>query len=243
MPAAPSRYENKSKAKAYYWTYLFLCILTSLLVEFRVNSGFCPLVRLTGDFEDVEVEHLGMARTWGDKFLEEFEVRGRGAAEFRDKLVVADGISEVQVKQEAHDRLVCQGVMAIQCVRTLLAQHGWMPFKVVAARGLETVRVLVEDRDEARDLTEFVRTNYSSFELTRVTLRGAVSMTAAKDLSAFGLTKRQAEVLERALFGGYFDSQRKKTAKEVARALGIDRSTFARHLRAALKKILSDLLG
>ncbi len=221
---------------------MFLSILISLLVEFRVSSELCPLVRLTGDFEDVEVEHLGMARTRGDEFLEEFVVRGRRAAEFRDKLVVADGISEVRVKQEAHDRLVCQGVMAIQCVRTLLARYGWMPFKVVAARGLETVSVLVEDRDEARDLMEFVRANYSSFELTRVTLRGAVNMSSGKDFSDFGLTKRQAEVLERALFEGYFDSHRKKTAKQVARALGIDRSTFARHLRAALKKMLSDLL-
>ncbi len=221
---------------------MFLSSLTTLLVEFRVSSELCPLVRLTGDFEDVEVEHPGMARTWGDKSLEEFEVRGHRAMEFRDKLVVADGISDVQIKQEAHDRLVCQGVMAIQCIRTLLAQHGWMPFKVVAAKGLETVSVLVEDRDEARDLTEFVRANYSNFELTRVTLRGAVSMSSATDFSAFGLTKRQAEVLQRALFEGYFDSQRKKTAKEVASALGIDRSTFARHLRAALKKILSDLM-
>lgn len=216
--------------------------MSSLLVEFRVSSPRCPLVRLTGDFEDVEVEHLGMAQTWGDRFLEEFEVRGHGAAEFREKLVVADGISEVQVRQEAYDRFVGKGVMAIQCIRTLLAQHGWLPFKVAASKGLETVSVLVDDREEGRNLTEFVRANYSGFKLTRVTLRGAVRTSSVKDFTAFGMTKRQAEVLEKALFAGYFDSQRKKTAKEVARAMGIDRSTFARHLRAALKKMLSDVL-
>ncbi|MFQ6013254.1 MAG: helix-turn-helix domain-containing protein [Thermoplasmata archaeon] len=217
--------------------------MTSLLVEFRVASDPCPLVRLTSEFEDVEVEYLDMARTSGDAFLEVFEVRGPRAEAFRDTLMTADGISDVQVREEAPDRQVCQGVIALPCIRTLLARQGWMPSKVVAAGGLETISVSVGDLDEARDLVNFAQANYPTFELSRITSQGALPIVSGRDAWAVSLTARQEEVLRRAISEGYFDARRRKSAKEIAGGMGIDRSTFARHLRAAMKKVVSNLFG
>ncbi len=215
--------------------------MASLLVEFRVASDGCPLVRLTRDFENVEVEYLDMARTSGDAFLEVFEVRGSRAGAFRDALMTAEGISQIQVKEEASDRIVGQAVIALRCIRTVLAQDGWMPSRVLAAGGLETISVSVSDLDEARDLVNHVQAHYPSFELARITSQGSGGFAFGK-AGGGGLTARQEEVLRRALSEGYFDSRRRKSAKEIADDMGIDRSTFARHLRAAMRKVLSNLV-
>ncbi|MEE9593425.1 MAG: helix-turn-helix domain-containing protein, partial [Thermoplasmata archaeon] len=176
-----------------------------------------------------------------DAFLEVFEVRGPRAGAFGDALLSAEGISQVQVKEEASDKIVGQGVIALRCVRTVLAQNGWMPSKVVAAGGMETISVSVTDLDEARDLVHHVQTQYPSFELAKITSQGAGDMAFGK-VGGIGLTGKQEEVLRRAISAGYFDAHRRKSAKEIADRMGVDRSTFARHLRAALKKVLSHLL-
>lgn len=207
-----------------------------------MKSDLCPLVSLTEEFEDVEVEYLEMARLSGEDFLELFEVRGPQAREFGRAIISARGICRVSIVDEAPDRLVCQGVIGVRCIRSLLASQGWIPLKVRASRGLETVAVAVSDFDEARDLVNFVKANYSDFELSRITSRGVPAPISRRDLKSFGLTERQEEVLRKALSGGYFDVYRKRTAKEIASSMGIDRSTFTRHLRIALKKVLSDLL-
>lgn len=211
-------------------------------MEFRIRSDLCPLVSLTEVFKDVEVEYLEMARLSGEEFLEVFEVRGPRAGEFGEAILSTDGICQVQVMEEASDRLVCQGVIGVQCIRSLLASRGWIPLKVRASKGLETVSVAVKDLDEARDLVNYVKASYKDFELSKITSRGVPGLSTKRDLRAFGLTERQEEVLERALQEGYFDLYRKRSAKEISRSMGIDRSTFSRHLRIALKKVLSDLL-
>ncbi len=213
-----------------------------MLVDFKVKSDLCPLVSLTGAFKEVEVEYLEMARVSGEDFLEVFEVRGPQAVKFGEAVTASDGICKVHFMEKSPDRLVCQAVISVNCIRTLLAQHGWIPLKVKASQGQEIVSVAVKDLEEARELVDFVKTHYPDFELARITSHGALGMSSKKDLKTFGLTARQEEVLQRAFSGGYFDLYRKRTAKDIATSMGIDRSTFARHLRTALKKVLSGLM-
>ncbi|MCJ2519524.1 MAG: helix-turn-helix domain-containing protein [Candidatus Thermoplasmatota archaeon] len=217
-------------------------MVTSLLVEFQVKSELCPLVRLTEAFKEVEVEYIEMASVSDHEFLEVFEVRGPQVKEFREAVTSTEGIHKVQVIEEAPERLVCQGIIGCRCIRSLLAQQGWIPLRVRASKGLERVALGVQDLEEARDLVNFVKSNYSGFELLRITSRGALGISSKQDLRAYSLTAKQEEVLQRALFAGYFDPYRKKTAKEIARSMGIDRSTFSRHLRTALRRVLSELL-
>lgn len=199
-------------------------------------------MRLTKDFEDLEVEYLDMARLPPMAFLEVFEVRGPRLATFRDLAASTSGISRFRVMEETPDRLVCQAVIGSKCVRSLLAERGWIPTNVRASRGLEKVTLAVDDIDQARDVVNFVKANYFDFELLKITPRGVPSFSSGQGLEALGLTKRQAEVLRRAISAGYFDAHRRRTASQIANGMGIDRSTFSRHLRTALKKILSRVL-
>ncbi len=216
--------------------------MSSLQVEFRVRSDVCPLVKLTEEFDHVELRYREMAHVSGEEFLEVFVIEGPEAAGFKEAAAGTQGICEVQVLEEGKDRLVCQGIIEVPCIRSLLAQHGWIPSKVRASEGMEHVEISVKDLDEARELASFVKMRYPDFELLRITPRGSLGMSLSGDLKGFGLTPKQEEVIRRAVRGGYFDPSRKKSAREIAEDLGISRSTFTRQLRIALRKVLTDLV-
>lgn len=57
------------------------------------------------------------------------------------------------------------------------------------------------------------------------------------------LTDRQFEVLEAAVEAGYFEHPRAITGTALAADLGISQTTFAQHLRAAQRKLFTDLYG
>lgn len=56
------------------------------------------------------------------------------------------------------------------------------------------------------------------------------------------LTERQREVLQTAYDMGYFSYPKEANASEVSAELGIDQSTFAEHLAAAERKLLSAIV-
>ena len=57
-----------------------------------------------------------------------------------------------------------------------------------------------------------------------------------------GLTQRQADALINALERGYYDSPARVSADELAKALGLSRSTLSEHLRKAEARLLLNVL-
>jgi methylated-DNA-[protein]-cysteine S-methyltransferase len=55
------------------------------------------------------------------------------------------------------------------------------------------------------------------------------------------LTRRQAQALTAALGSGYYESPRRVTTEEVARSMGVTRSTYEEHLRAAESHVVKAL--
>jgi predicted DNA binding protein len=52
------------------------------------------------------------------------------------------------------------------------------------------------------------------------------------------LTKRQSEMLYAAISMGYFSNMRLNSLADIAKVLGLSKSTVSRHLRAAMKKLV-----
>jgi predicted DNA binding protein len=52
------------------------------------------------------------------------------------------------------------------------------------------------------------------------------------------LMKRQSEVLYAAILMGYFSNTRLNSLADIAKVLGLSKSTVSRHLRAAMKKLV-----
>jgi predicted DNA binding protein len=52
------------------------------------------------------------------------------------------------------------------------------------------------------------------------------------------LTMKQSEVLYAAISMGYFSNTRLNSLADIAKVLGLSKSTVSRHLRAAMKKLV-----
>ncbi len=210
--------------------------MTLLLVDIRVRPGTCPLAESTRGRAGVELRYVEMARLDGDSFAEIVEVRGDRAVEF-----VRDAARDVDITaiDEAPGRIVCRAIMGGACVRSDLARRGWIPIAMTIQDGVERVTVPVRDADEARELVAYARERYPGAEVARVAPHAHLSLPVLSDgAGARALTRRQREVLNRAIEGGYFEADRALTAGDIAHAMGIHPSTFGRHLRAALRKVL-----
>lgn len=64
------------------------------------------------------------------------------------------------------------------------------------------------------------------------------------DLNAFSkLTKKQKEILLHAYDNGYFDHPRKINADQLARKIGIHKTTLLEHLHKAENQVIRNLIG
>ncbi|MFW6448377.1 MAG: bacterio-opsin activator domain-containing protein [Halobacteriota archaeon] len=121
----------------------------------------------------------------------------------------------------------------------------------LADRGARLVRLVATGEEaelafdissdlEVRSVVEWLRTAYEGTDLIGVhehrrpptTRRGFIA-----DVED-ALTDRQHVALRTAYLSGYYDADRSTTGNELAEAMGVTRSTFHQHLRAAERKLL-----
>ena len=93
---------------------------------------------------------------------------------------------------------------------------------------------------ETRPLVESLRGRFGSVELVATRERSRPSRTAPefRDELESRLTDRQLTALRLAHVGGYFAPNRRASGDELADAMGVSRSTFHQHLRAAHRKLV-----
>ncbi len=216
--------------------------MTGVLVEFTVGSSGCPLVKLTKRFPDVSVEYVDMASVEDGAFMEEFLIKGGDVEAFEAALKTSPALREFKQVERLDDGAICQGVLRGKCIRSFLAARGWMPTGATAGKGKEAVTLHVDDRGKLKALMDEIKERYPDAELTRLVPGDWGHRNSEEFLESVGLTTKQREALKAAYLRGYFDSPRGKSASEIAAELEVDRSTFSRHLRIAMRKITSALL-
>lgn len=192
-----------------------------------MRTGHCPVSVASSRFPQAEVRYVESARLEGEDFLEVVEVTGPEAPALIQAV-------RAEIVERRGDRHLCRVTMRGSCVRAAIARHGSIPLEVKVRDGHETASVLVRDPDEARRLVDAMRARYGDVLL----LRMCPFDSAAGGDRQEELTPRQREILSAAVAGGYFANARPQTAGELASRLGIDRSTFTRQLRSALRKVL-----
>lgn len=93
-----------------------------------------------------------------------------------------------------------------------------------------------------RSFIQTCQTRYPNIELVSQQQISAGDSHATKEELIGELTDQQHKALEAALESGFFAWPREKTGEEVAESLGVTPPTFHRHLRVALKKVVSAVL-
>lgn len=122
-----------------------------------------------------------------------------------------------------------------------VAVHGGRLIDAWADETGGRVTIEVPTPAQKRPLMEWFEATFREFEFVakRSPSTGPARSTGALTET---LTERQADVLEAAYAGGYFESPRKTTGGELADVLDISDSAVYSHLRAAEKRLLDQIL-
>jgi PAS domain S-box-containing protein len=125
-------------------------------------------------------------------------------------------------------------------LRSLLAEHGAALQAATFRPTGGEVTVTVGRESLARSLADAVGERFERGELHRYRRRADRAVPRREFVAelAAELTDRQHAALVRAHTGGYFEWPRDATGEDVAAAMGVCRSTFHQHLRAALRKVV-----
>jgi predicted DNA binding protein len=119
----------------------------------------------------------------------------------------------------------------------------WVLHPVLYFGGTETYRFLAPSKSELNRLVERIR-RLGDVELLSVAERAGLeairSLSSASVHFFEGLTDRQARCLVAAFEGGLLDVPSRMKWDEVARGVGLSRSTFGEHLRKGQLRLLAN---
>lgn len=208
-----------------------------IVLKVNVPCGHCPLSARAREFGGVELRYIESVRMPERGHIEIVEVRGERLDAFVASLAKGNRLPHFRVLEKTQDHVVCQAFIQSACVRTAVAEEGGVPLAVRVRDDVESITLLAQDEEHARSLVMALRRRYGSAELVRLGHDVGPLLTAREVTRT--LTSRQEAVLAAAYDAGYFDRSRARTGSEIARGLNIDRSTFSRQLRSALRALLA----
>nr|WP_223174113.1 helix-turn-helix domain-containing protein [Haloferax sp. AS1] len=199
------------------------------------DAGVLAVVDALG--RDAElVVHTVLPRGDSERYF--VTVRGASEAAVTDVLSSLDGVTAGAVTADG-GVVRAQFDTAAPSLGTAVADAGGVLHRVVVAAGEATVVVDLPRRRPAGPFVEALAAVFDSVTMTARSHRTVESDIGASVLA--GLTDRQRESLEVAYRTGYFERPKRRSAAEVAEAIGVSRSTFTQHLRAAQRKVFAEL--
>lgn len=129
------------------------------------------------------------------------------------------------------------------CPVVFLVERGAIPQEVVGDAGDGRIVVEIPASEDAGSVASAFLDTYPSAELAaKRTLDRSTPLLGRSELERAvesALTDRQREVLTTAYERGYYDQPRRVTGEELAAELDISPSTFAQHVRAAERNLLT----
>jgi predicted DNA binding protein/GAF domain-containing protein len=126
------------------------------------------------------------------------------------------------------------------CLMSEAPKHGAQVIKVDAKPDRAVVTLSYPTTSSVRPLFERLQSLYDDVEL-RARRETTTSWEAAGDAMS-ALTERQQEILKAAYYGGYFDNPRAISGENLAIHFEISNSAVSKHLRAATRGLLEQLL-
>ncbi|WP_318567339.1 bacterio-opsin activator domain-containing protein [Salinigranum marinum] len=216
-------------------------LLTESVVELRVvvDDPDVPLVRLAAATDCSLTSEGVVVRDDGTILL--FVSATPPTA---DLAAVADtGIDDVRRVGDDVDAGLFEVALPPQSLLALVAEAGGRltDLSVDSQERSLTLTVTVADRSTGRALLDDLEGVSSSVRVARIRERDAPPATHRGFVARVedDLTEKQRTALQLAHVGGFFEWPHGISGDELADAMGVSRSTFHQHLRAAEKKLVS----
>jgi predicted DNA binding protein len=210
-------------------------------VEFAISDGPYPFVHLSRE-RSCTFELAAIVPRQDARYAEFFNVVDV------DPGHIAAGVSEYDDVEVSVLREYCHGglvefVVSDGCPAYRLAEMGALPREVTGQNGQGRIVAEVTPGHTPSDLIEQFVSEFPEASLVCKRELDAVgplyTRSMVQQLLQERLTDRQREVLETAYEAGFYEWPRESTGEEVAAKLDIASATFAEHIAAAERKLLT----
>ena len=170
-----------------------------------------------------------------------------GTADLDDVVATAteiDGIDDVTVLTEYEDGLLLEVALENGIV-TALADHGAVIERFDIDEQVVDLALELPNGQSARSAYNMLEERYDRVELLSYHESDRPTRTPQDVVAQLDerLTDRQQTALRKAYYADYFDWPRDVSGEELADSMGVSRSTFHQHLRAAQRKLLEELFA
>lgn len=211
---------------------------TRVVATFTIADRSFPLVELAAtagmvlDFEGAVEQRDGTTSLFFTTDGE-FETL-QSAAETIDSLSVESELNDVG------DRRMVELIESSQSIVSRLAQRRASVTELVVSEEEARLELELLPAVDGRALVEAFQSWYPDAKLTEYRTRERPPETRDEFVEQLKnrLTAQQQLVLKRAFLAGFYDPDRGATGSELADSMGISRSTFHQHRRAAERKLI-----
>ncbi len=214
-------------------------------LQFDIESESCPLLRIARNCQ-CTLLFEGLREQQGDESTVFVRVLDCSTEKFLKNTQQASVISSVTKVSESADSILFQITISETFIASTLARYG-IRLESIAGGDDNSVRVRVVTPPTipVHRAVTIVSTEYPN-----ATLLGTEELTddswnrdQLTEQVLPQLTDRQREALELAYHGGYFETPKELSGKELAEQMDIASSSFNTHLRAAERELLEVFLG
>jgi len=210
----------------------------SVAVELVFTDDAVPLVSVTRHLTDARPSVLTVVPR-EETLLYVLRVRATDEPTLEGLETLA-GVESVR-RTATRQGIRCELAVSRPTPETVVADRGGRVVETALSGGDVSMTVAVPEDRDVRGLVESLEAEYPGTRLRSV--RSSVPSADGDRPNPLGaLTDKQCQALELALYSGYFERPREHDASEVAERLGVSRQTFAQHLRAGQRNLLTRLL-
>jgi PAS domain S-box-containing protein len=210
-------------------------------LSFAVRNRDAFFVRVA-EFADVSLSYAGSMHRDDDRLGLFFTVETDDPEGLEAAAADVDGIVDVTVITANDGACLAEFEVQNTGLLSTLSDYGADIREITASPTNATIEVELPRDANARSLVDHVESAYSDVELTAYRERERSASTKQEFIASLEsqLTDRQLTALRRAYFGEFFEWPRPTSGDDLADSMGIARSTYHQHLRAAERKLVGE---
>ncbi|PSQ17112.1 hypothetical protein BRD00_08775 [Halobacteriales archaeon QS_8_69_26] len=211
-------------------------------VEFETRDPDLFFVGLSDDV-GARFEHVGSVSRPDEELLVFFAVEGADPEAVLAAAESHDDIERATLISESDDETLFEFATTARSILAELADYGAETREMSAQDGVGRLGVEAPHESVARSVVDLVTDRYDA-ELVTYRERERPPATKGEFITELRdrLTERQLTALQKAYVSGYYDWPRTTSGDELAESMGVSRSTFHQHLRAAERKLVGAVL-
>jgi len=209
--------------------------------EFSVRGSdvfFTALSAQTG----CDLTYRGSVHQDDDSLVSLFSVSGGDPGAVVDAAADRDDVASAALVTEYEAGGLVEFELPTDAIVATLSGLGGKTQSITAEDGEGRLVVEFPKSADVRSHVDQLQSAYPTLDLAALRHRQRPAKTKREFVASVSddLTDRQLAALQRAYVGGFFDWPRPVTGEEIASSMGISRSTFHEHLRAAQRKLCAE---